>query len=114
LGIPLPFVTGEEDPIRAARDAHGYPEITPRLRRKVFGLNAAKPFKLDAGKLGRQAATDSVTKSREAYAERPNPSFATHGPRTRREFANLLRASGGQPWAVNAAGRRWTASATRR
>jgi hypothetical protein len=81
----------------ALRDAHGYPRITPKLRRKVFGLNAARPYRLDARKLAGEAATDSVTKSRAEYAERPNPSFATHGPRTRREFANLLKVSGGQP-----------------
>ncbi len=81
----------------ALRDAHGYPEITPRLRRKVFGLNAAKPYRLKPGEMVRQAAGDSVARARLTYAERPNPSFATYGPRTRREFANLLRASGGQP-----------------
>jgi hypothetical protein len=81
----------------ALRDAHGYPKITPKLRAKVFGLNAAKPYRIDVEKLAKQAATDAVTRSRAAYAERPNPSFATYGPRTRREFANLLRVSGGQP-----------------
>ena len=81
----------------ALREAHGYPEITAKLRRKVFGLNAAKPYRLDARKLAADASADSVATSRAAYAERPNPSFATYGPRTRREFANLLRASGGQP-----------------
>ena len=83
----------------ALRDAHGYPRDHARsCRRKVFGLNAAKPYGLDAGRAraGRPAG-DAVAASRAAYAERPNPSFATHGPRTRREFANLLRASGGQP-----------------
>lgn len=81
----------------ALRKAHGYPEITARLRRKVFGLNAAKPYRLDARKLAGEAATDAVATNRSEYAERANPSFATYGPRTRREFANLLRASGGQP-----------------
>ncbi|MET1112347.1 MAG: amidohydrolase family protein [Allosphingosinicella sp.] len=81
----------------ALREAHGYPEITPKLRRKVFGLNAAKPYRLDASKLAAEAASDAVAKGRAAYAERPDPSFATYGPRTRREFANLLKASGGQP-----------------
>ncbi|HEX8573233.1 MAG TPA: amidohydrolase family protein [Allosphingosinicella sp.] len=81
----------------ALRDAHGYPEITPKLRRKVFGLNAAKPYGLDARKLASEAAADAVARSRSEYAERPNPSFATYGPRTRREFANLQRANGGQP-----------------
>ena len=81
----------------ALRDAHGYPEITAKLRRKVFGLNAAKPYRLKPEEMRRQASADPVARSREAYAERPNPSFATYGPRTRREFANLLTASGGQP-----------------
>ena len=81
----------------ALREAHGYPEITPRLRRKVFGLNAAKAYGIDVAGHLRASAGDKVSRQRAAYAERPNPSFATHGPRTRREYANLLKASGGQP-----------------
>jgi predicted TIM-barrel fold metal-dependent hydrolase len=79
------------------REAHGYPRITAELRRKVFGLNAAKPYGLDVGEIQRQTGTDRVARERQSYAERPNPSFATHGPRTRREFVNLLKLSGGQP-----------------
>jgi hypothetical protein len=81
----------------ALRAKHGYVKITPELRRKVFGLNAAKPYRLDVKALQRQAGTDAVARERENYAERPNPAFATYGPRTRREFANFLRMSGGQP-----------------
>lgn len=81
----------------ALREAHGYPQITPELRRKVFGLNAARPYGIDAAKHLRTSADDAVSRQRARYAERPNPSFATHGPRTRREYANLLKASGGQP-----------------
>ena len=79
------------------RARHGYPRLTPELRRKVFGLNAARPYNLDAASLRRYAETDAVARERAAYAERPNPSFATLGPRTRREFFNLRRLSGGQP-----------------
>jgi hypothetical protein len=32
-----------------------------------------------------------------AYAETPNPSFATYGPRTRREFLNLRQWQGVGP-----------------
>jgi hypothetical protein len=81
----------------ALRAAHGYPKITDALRRKVFGLNAARPYRLDVKDLQRQAQADAVARERENYADRRNPSFATYGPRTRREFANFLRASGGQP-----------------
>jgi uncharacterized protein len=79
------------------REKHGYPEITAALRAKVFGLNAAKPYGIEVEEIRRQTAADKVARQREAYAERPNPSFATYGPRTRREFANLVKASGGQP-----------------
>ncbi|TFI56696.1 amidohydrolase [Sphingomonas parva] len=81
----------------ALRDAHDYPRITPELRRKVFGLNAARPYGLDVAALKRTAAADTVARDRETYRERPNPSFATYGPRTRREFANFARWSGGEP-----------------
>ena len=40
---------------------------------------------------------DRVAAGRVAYAERPNPSFATYGPRNRREFMNLAKLGGGQP-----------------
>jgi hypothetical protein len=79
------------------REKHGYTKITPELRRKVFGLNAAKPYRLDVKGLQKQAETDPVSRQRANYAERPNPAFATYGPTTRREFANFLRMSGGQP-----------------
>jgi predicted TIM-barrel fold metal-dependent hydrolase len=79
------------------QEAHGYPRLTPELRRKVFGLNAAKPYGLDVGQLQEAAMADRVASDRIGYAERPNPSFATYGPRNRREFMNLAKLSGGQP-----------------
>jgi hypothetical protein len=81
----------------ALRAKHGYPRITPELRRKVFGLNAMKPYKLDVEEMKRHTLKDTVSRTKAAYTERPNPSFATHGPRTRREFVNLMKLSGGQP-----------------
>jgi uncharacterized protein len=79
------------------RAAHGYPQITPELRRKVFGLNAAKPYGIDVAAQRLDVAADKVAREREAYAERPNPAFATYGPRNRREFLTFLGISGGQP-----------------
>jgi predicted TIM-barrel fold metal-dependent hydrolase len=78
------------------REKYGYPTITPALRAKVFGLNAAKPYGLDLNR-ERPDREDAVAKSRLAYSERPNPSFATYGPRTRREFLNLRRWHGVGP-----------------
>lgn len=79
------------------REKHGYPTMTPALREKVFGLNAAKPYNLTPADIRRRTNGDAVAQSRLAYAEMPNPSFATHGPRTRREFLNLREWQGSGP-----------------
>ena len=78
------------------REKHGYPEITPKLRAKVFGLNAMKPYRISAEEMKRHTAHDRIANDRIAYREAPNPHFRTHGPRTRREFLNLLAWNGGQ------------------
>ena len=79
------------------RAKYGYPTMTPELRAKVFGLNAAKPYRLSAAELKQRTASDVIERQRMAYAEMPNPSFATYGPRTRREFLNLRQWHGGEP-----------------
>jgi hypothetical protein len=76
------------------RDRHGYPEITPALRAKVFGLNALKIYPVPKDVLEKHLPKDRVAHLRENYRERPDPSFLTHGPKNRREFLNLLRWSG--------------------
>jgi uncharacterized protein len=72
----------------ALREKHGYPEITPALRRKVFGLNALKVYSIPKDVLDKHLH-DRVASARVEYAESPDPAFVTHGPRTRREFMNL-------------------------
>src|SRR5262245_15513827 len=68
------------------RATHGYPEITPALRAKIFGLNGAKVYGLSVEKLKDYARRDPVARQRAAYCEHPDPSFLTYGPRTRRQF----------------------------
>lgn len=73
------------------REAHGYPELTPALKAGIFGLNACKPYKVPLAEIQRRAGADRVAGERLAYQERgPDPHFQTYGPRTRREFLNLL------------------------
>jgi predicted TIM-barrel fold metal-dependent hydrolase len=72
----------------ALRDKHGYPEITPAVRAKVFGLNALKVYSIPQDVL-KKHLKDRVAADREEYRERPDPTFVTHGPKTRREFLNL-------------------------
>ena len=76
------------------RAKHGYPEITPALRAKIFGLNGAKVYGLSAAEVKKYTSRDPVAGEKAAYQERPEPHFMTYGPRTRREFLNLLGRSG--------------------
>jgi predicted TIM-barrel fold metal-dependent hydrolase len=77
------------------RAAHGYPAMTPALRAKVFGLNATRPYGIDAAEVRLRAGNDSLERRRRAYRHEPDPHFLTRGPRNRREFLSLLGWNGG-------------------
>jgi hypothetical protein len=70
------------------REKHGYPEITPALRAKVFGLNALKIYSIPPDVL-KKHVKDRVAQNRHGYRNEADPTFLTYGPRTRREFLNL-------------------------
>jgi hypothetical protein len=76
------------------REEHGYPELTAALRRKVFGLNALRPYALPLDVLERHLGRDALAAMRRDYLEHPDPSFSTYGPKTRREFLHLQRMGG--------------------
>jgi hypothetical protein len=75
----------------ALRERHGYAAITPQLRAKIFGLNAAKVYGLSAAEVKKYTRSDFIARERLAYAEHPQPHFTTYGPKTRREFLQFLR-----------------------
>jgi predicted TIM-barrel fold metal-dependent hydrolase len=76
------------------RERHGYPEMTPALRAKIFGLNAANVYGLTPTEVKRYTARDSVARKRTAYLEKPDPHFRTYGPKTRREFLRVFDPAG--------------------
>jgi predicted TIM-barrel fold metal-dependent hydrolase len=78
-------------------ERHGYPAITPKLRAKVFALNAAGPYRLSLEDIKRHASRDWVGRSREAYAELRAPSLTSYGPRTRRQLLSHWRLHGERP-----------------
>jgi len=78
-----------------ARAKHGYPEITPPLRAKMFGLNGARVYSLSAEEVKKYTQRDAISRERLAYRENPQPHYLTYGPKTRRQFLNLLGWSGG-------------------
>jgi uncharacterized protein len=79
---------------REYQERFGYPEITPELRRKVFGLNAAKPYEISASEIASILQRDQISQRRLAYQENPQPHFRTYGPKTRREFLSFLKLGG--------------------
>jgi predicted TIM-barrel fold metal-dependent hydrolase len=76
------------------RAKHGYAEITPAPRAKIFGLNGARVYGVSPAEVKKYMARDRVAKERIAYQEAPEPSFMTYGPRTRREFLALQKNGG--------------------
>lgn len=76
----------------ALREKHGYPEITPALRAKVFGLNATKPYGIDTAAVSKAQAADRLSSRKLVAADEPDPHFLTFGPKSRREFLAFRRA----------------------
>jgi hypothetical protein len=79
------------------QERYGYPALTPERKAKIFGLNAARVYKLDLDELRRAQTSDAVTRIREEYANTPRPSHQTYGPRTRRDMLRLLSFTAGRP-----------------
>ncbi len=78
------------------QEQYGYPEITPATRAKIFGLNAARVYKISADEIRMRARGDRLARERLAYLENPQPHYLTYGPKNRREFLNLLAWNSGE------------------
>ncbi len=78
-------------------DAHGYPDLTPALKAKVFGANGAAVYGVDAREFEQRAAVDAIARRRLAAREDPHPSLETFGPKTMREFRALQAERKGFP-----------------
>ena len=77
------------------QERYGYPAMTPALRAKILGLNGARVYGIELDEIRERASRDQVAVARENYRNDPHPHFLTYGPKTRREFMELLRLSGG-------------------
>ena len=78
-------------------ERHGYPELTPELKRKVFGLNGARVYGIDVPVERKRTEADPLGARKLAYRERAAPTFETFGPKTEREFEALLKEREGMP-----------------
>jgi predicted TIM-barrel fold metal-dependent hydrolase len=79
---------------RQFQEQFDYTAITAEMRRKVFGLNAARPYNISAQEIQSFLAADQVSRRKLAYLDNPQPHFHTYGPKTRREFLNFLKLGG--------------------
>ncbi|MCH7718592.1 MAG: amidohydrolase family protein [Chloroflexi bacterium] len=105
-GAPQPqivaFRTFRMDP--ELREQHGYPELTRDLKAKVFGLNAARLYGVDADAQRCVLDRDQLEGLREAYRDLDPDShelrWAPRGPISRRGMLRLAWEQGGRwsPW----------------
>jgi predicted TIM-barrel fold metal-dependent hydrolase len=79
------------------QEQHGYPALTKQAKAKIFGLNAAQVYRVDAEAIRRAQAWDPVSRARSEYQGERNPSHRTYGPRTRRELLAFLKYNEGLP-----------------
>jgi uncharacterized protein len=79
----------------AMQEQYGYPALTPAIKRKIFGSNAAKVYGLDVAAMRCAIADDFIERLRMARRDDPRavpvPSEKAYGPRTRREFLAFER-----------------------
>src|SRR6056297_2448957 len=75
---------------------HGYPALTPAVKRKILGLNALRPYRLEQDVLKHHLGDDAVQVARAGYRPMADPHYRTFGPKTRREFMNLMKWTGGE------------------
>jgi len=78
------------------QEHYGYPALTANIKRKILGLNALKPYRLEADVLKHHLGQDGLQVARTNYREMADPHFQTFGPKTRREFINLMKWTGGE------------------
>lgn len=77
------------------QEQFGYPALTPDIKAKIFGLNAARLYGVDVGATRSEISADDVSALRLALlndpASVPVPDRRRYeGPRTRRQFLQLL------------------------
>ena len=79
------------------QETYGYPALTPEIKAKIFGLNAARVYGLDVDAIRQAAIADPIGSFKANYMNDPNPGFESYGPKTRREFLDFLRLNNGRP-----------------
>ena len=101
-GSPQPQIVAfrafQLDPVFANR--FGYTPLTPEVKRKIFGLNAARLYGVDAEAQKCRIADDEVERLRMSYADFENDThelrWAPHNPISRRGVLDWFARNGGR------------------
>ena len=80
------------------QEKYGYPELTPAIKAKIFGLNAAPLYGIDPDE-ERNAIREDFQSLwlKEALEDQAAARPKVYGPRTRRDVLNLIRAHNNMP-----------------
>jgi hypothetical protein len=78
-------------------EEQNYPELTPELKRKIFGLNAARVYKIEVPEARRKTEADPLGRRKAAYSKIADPTFETYGPSTDAEYDALVAERDGLP-----------------
>jgi hypothetical protein len=76
---------------------YGYTAMTPEVRARVFGLNAAQVYGVDVSAMRCAIREDELSGARASLDPAQRRSFRQYGPRTRREFFAFLQSRDGRP-----------------
>jgi hypothetical protein len=60
----------------ALRERYGYPEITPALRARVFGLNGARVYNISADEIRLRSANDRIQRRQGTVQGRSGPAVS--------------------------------------
>jgi predicted TIM-barrel fold metal-dependent hydrolase len=72
------------------QEKFGYPPLTERDKRRIFGLNAARLYKIKVNEKRCEISNDQISQFRsDREMVEANRSLRSYGPRTRREFLAL-------------------------
>jgi len=73
------------------REQYGYPQLTTKVKRRIFGLNAARLYKVKPKQRRCAIPAEAVASAMGTPGPLPGRTNIVYGPRTRREFLTLLR-----------------------
>jgi hypothetical protein len=60
-------------------DKYGYKQLTPEIKAKIFGLNAARLYKIDVRAKRESIKNDQIDQLRAEYLKNPAPSNTQYG-----------------------------------